>query len=329
MDFQELGLTLKQERERKGLSIEVVMEATKISRTNIVAMENGDRDALPHPVYTKGFVKSYARYLGLDDSEFSMVVDKEYQDEMDGPEEHIYEVSAAAEKAFHDTESSERKGRSKWPLLLLFVILAIVVVLLFLNLKGNDAVVTVNESAPQVEQVPEAVEPSPAVEEAGEEEQALPESEEGSEALAVEEQESSQEAVPSQEAAPEEQEQVAVVEQPEEPVPAVAPAPKPEEIESASTSDEAASKPDGQKYDHELVIRATTDKGCWIGLWKGDETQMYRDYVLKKGEPLRLKFNTLRRIRIGNVSGVTVLYNGQAYPLDSARGNIQTLRFGE
>lgn len=39
MNFEELGLTLQREREKKGLSIEVVMEATKISRTNLVAME--------------------------------------------------------------------------------------------------------------------------------------------------------------------------------------------------------------------------------------------------------------------------------------------------
>ena len=56
------------------------MEATKISRTNIVAMEGGDRSALPLPVYAKGFVKSYARYLGLDADELCMVVDREFQD---------------------------------------------------------------------------------------------------------------------------------------------------------------------------------------------------------------------------------------------------------
>ena len=56
---------------------------------------------------------------------------------------------------------------------------------------------------------------------------------------------------------------------------------------------------------------------------------MARDFgVLKQGEPLRLMFNHARRIRIGNASGVTVSYNGQPYPLDLKRGNIQTLTFG-
>jgi len=39
-------------------------------------------------------------------------------------------------------------------------------------------------------------------------------------------------------------------------------------------------------------------------------------------------FNSPRRIRIGNVAGVTMTYNGKPYALDSSQGNIQTLTFG-
>lgn len=328
MNFQELGLTLKHERERKGLSIEVVMEATKISRTNIVAMENGDRNTLPHPVYTKGFVKSYARYLGLDDSEFSMVVDREYQDEMDGPEEHVYEVSAAAEKAFQDTEYPERKGKSKWPLLLVAVVLIILAALLFLNLRGGDKVVSVEEVSPSSEVVESASEvEQPAAEEVVEEAQRSNEDE----AVKADPDERGDAVKAEESVAEPEEEQTPAAQVEEASSAAVEPitTPEAEDIESASTTEEAISKPSNQKYDHVIIIRATTDKGCWIGLWKGDETKMYRDYVLKKGEPLRLMFNTLRRIRIGNAAGVTVTYNGQPYSLDDAKGNIQTLRFGE
>ncbi|MFH1912788.1 MAG: DUF4115 domain-containing protein [Pseudomonadota bacterium] len=97
------------------------------------------------------------------------------------------------------------------------------------------------------------------------------------------------------------------------------------EEESFSTSDVEVGT---QKYDHVVIIRATTSKGCWVGVWQGEETNMSRDFVLREGEPLRLMFNSPRRIRIGNVAGVTVTYNGKPYPLQNARGNIQTLRFG-
>ncbi|WP_320008261.1 helix-turn-helix domain-containing protein [Maridesulfovibrio sp.] len=69
MDLKELGSLLKEERERQGLTVEQIMEITKVSRVNIIAIENGDRDEFPHEVYAKGFIKNYAKSLGLDSEE--------------------------------------------------------------------------------------------------------------------------------------------------------------------------------------------------------------------------------------------------------------------
>lgn len=66
MDLKEFGKLLKEERLRKGLKISEVMEKTKISRMNLQAIEDGNEKALPHPVYAKGFVKNYAKFLGMD-----------------------------------------------------------------------------------------------------------------------------------------------------------------------------------------------------------------------------------------------------------------------
>ncbi len=66
MDLKEFGRQLKEERLRQGLEIADVMEKTKISRMNLVAIEEGNEKALPHPVYAKGFVKNYAKFLGMD-----------------------------------------------------------------------------------------------------------------------------------------------------------------------------------------------------------------------------------------------------------------------
>lgn len=69
MDLKELGSLLKEERERQGLTIEQIMEITKVSRVNINAIESGNRDEFPHEVYAKGFIKNYAKSLGLDAEE--------------------------------------------------------------------------------------------------------------------------------------------------------------------------------------------------------------------------------------------------------------------
>lgn len=107
-EFPGTGLDLTAGTGKKGLSIEVVMEATKISRINVLALESGDRSALPHPVYTKGFVKSYARFLGLDSDELSMAVDREFQEEAEEAEE-VEEVVPMARQPFPVADSSSEK----------------------------------------------------------------------------------------------------------------------------------------------------------------------------------------------------------------------------
>ncbi len=62
----ELGEILRQAREDKGLSLAQVEEAIKIRCTYLQALEEGDFERLPAPVYLRGFLKNYAQFLGLD-----------------------------------------------------------------------------------------------------------------------------------------------------------------------------------------------------------------------------------------------------------------------
>lgn len=55
---------LKEERLKKGLSLDDVVAATKIKRSSIIAIEEGKLDSLPES-YALGFVKNYAEYLGV------------------------------------------------------------------------------------------------------------------------------------------------------------------------------------------------------------------------------------------------------------------------
>src|SRR5262245_24957417 len=61
-----LGDQLRAERERRGQVLEQVAEATKIRKTYLEALEGHDWKALPADVFTRGYVRSYAEYLGLD-----------------------------------------------------------------------------------------------------------------------------------------------------------------------------------------------------------------------------------------------------------------------
>ena len=60
------GQILKENRERKGISISEVAIATKINNKTLLAMESGDNASLPPKTFLRGFVKAYASYLELD-----------------------------------------------------------------------------------------------------------------------------------------------------------------------------------------------------------------------------------------------------------------------
>lgn len=64
-----LGDILREEREKKGLTIKDVEQGTSIRGLYIEAIEKGEYDVLPGEVYLKGFIRSYADYLKLDAAE--------------------------------------------------------------------------------------------------------------------------------------------------------------------------------------------------------------------------------------------------------------------
>src|SRR3954453_7742483 len=64
-----VGETLQLARERKGVDLYRAERDTKIRLRYLAALEDGDWDELPAPVYTKGFLRNYAIYLGLEPEE--------------------------------------------------------------------------------------------------------------------------------------------------------------------------------------------------------------------------------------------------------------------
>jgi cytoskeleton protein RodZ len=60
------GVELKRERLLREVSLEEISAATKISIRLLTALETGDLARLPAPVFTRGFIRAYSLYLGLD-----------------------------------------------------------------------------------------------------------------------------------------------------------------------------------------------------------------------------------------------------------------------
>jgi hypothetical protein len=70
------GENLRREREMRGVELEEISNATRISTRFLQALENERWDQLPGGVFNRGFIRTVARYLGLDEealvSEYSL-----------------------------------------------------------------------------------------------------------------------------------------------------------------------------------------------------------------------------------------------------------------
>ena len=63
--MEEIGLKLKEAREKMGVSIEEVAEDLKVKPSQIENVEAGNKEAFEDVFYLKYFIRDYAKYLGL------------------------------------------------------------------------------------------------------------------------------------------------------------------------------------------------------------------------------------------------------------------------
>lgn len=79
----DVGIELRQARERRGLTAHDLSDITKISPRVLKAIETGNESALPAAVYTRAFVKTYAKEIGLDPEDTA----RRYLAQFDPPED--------------------------------------------------------------------------------------------------------------------------------------------------------------------------------------------------------------------------------------------------
>lgn len=68
----EIGATLRKARQELGVTLDDVEDETKIRKRYLNALEREDYADLPSEVYARGFLKTYASYLGLDGEALSL-----------------------------------------------------------------------------------------------------------------------------------------------------------------------------------------------------------------------------------------------------------------
>lgn len=90
-----IGQDLKRERELRGISLKEIAESTKINIRFLRALEEDQLDILPGKFFTRGIIRGYAKYLGLEEDS---VLNKYYDalqllDKTEKEEENSYPKS--------------------------------------------------------------------------------------------------------------------------------------------------------------------------------------------------------------------------------------------
>ncbi|MDH5174120.1 MAG: DUF4115 domain-containing protein, partial [Elusimicrobiota bacterium] len=105
---EDIGKRLQEARRRKEISLQRVSEETKITKEYLEALEKEEYDVFPAKVYVISFIRSYARYLGLDAEALIHIYKREHsgrKDKMDLNPEFPIVVSQGGE------EESISRGR--------------------------------------------------------------------------------------------------------------------------------------------------------------------------------------------------------------------------
>jgi cytoskeletal protein RodZ len=125
------GTFLRAERELRQIPLSEVAAATKIPLRTLQGLEEGAWDNLPPQVFLRGFVRSYARHLGLatDDAtrRFDAVIARRNQLETEANTESVGESAA------------EVHGRRRFGLALFLIIILIIATITLSLIWGRGA----------------------------------------------------------------------------------------------------------------------------------------------------------------------------------------------
>jgi len=110
---------LKTIRESLGLSLDDLFKRTRIRVVYLQAIENKEFNLLPVPVYSKNFIRIYARALGID----SEPIIKEYEDYINSRKEQTIQTEVISEKKF----SLAGIAGKKTYLIIAFILITVIV----------------------------------------------------------------------------------------------------------------------------------------------------------------------------------------------------------
>jgi len=112
---ESLGPRLKREREQRKISLDDISVSTKIAPRFLIAIEEEHFDQLPGGIFNKGFVRAYARHLGLDEAQ--AIADYVAASGAVLPENQPIEVLEPSVAEVPEPEAADPASRIPWEVL--------------------------------------------------------------------------------------------------------------------------------------------------------------------------------------------------------------------
>jgi cytoskeletal protein RodZ len=125
--YLSFGEALRRERELRRILLRDVGEATKINIRYLEALERNDFTYLPAGAFTRGFIRSYARFIGADETEMiNAYLDELRQQERQTGKRSRDDEAAAAPLSFPGSarRPAPRRRLLLWTVLALLLLLA-------------------------------------------------------------------------------------------------------------------------------------------------------------------------------------------------------------
>lgn len=313
MTLEELGAALRAEREKRMLDIEDAASRLKISARLLRALEEGDEASLPPPAYTRGFLRSYAAFVGFSPEEVSAAVGSLTAASRPVTPQPVYEPAPDAAPP----------RRSFKPALALLVLLA----------AGGGLFVAWQQGVLDVlgQQTRRLVQPAPVQngEHAGpaaqSETPAVPPAAEPAKPVAAGPQTPAAEPPAPQPAARPAGPAASAASPalPPESSAAQAPPSRQPAVQPQSAQGAAAPPAASPERTHKVVITAIEE--CWVHS-SADKTDT-RQFSLRRGDTFALTFSTSLELKLGNAGGVRLRYDGEELPPAGRAGQVRTLSF--
>ena len=289
------GEKMRREREMRGVSLEEISGSTKIGTRSLKALEEEDFEKLPGGIFNKGFVRAYARFLGLDEEQAVTDFEAAWRD-YEADKRPVLDIQAESQEAEAEASSN------RLLMIALIVLLAVVAAGAVKFFWGKRAESTSQASTPQSQET------SPPPASNGGNSVATPSNPISEPAEASKTNSGLAESTGGNNST--------------EPSAKIVPSPVPTPKAAAT---DLSSNPSPASSNSAIRLEVTAHEDSWLSV--SADGKSLGQGILSAQKSRTIRANKEVRLRVGNVAGVEVSFNGKQVNVDGEPKQVKELIF--